>query len=247
MASEVLKKFYAFPRNALVRIYRMVTRIRPHNLVNIPENTSVLLAVNHTTGIDPIILLVALKKEIYFIADADNFKNGVSEFFMRKITNSIPIYQDRHNKNPATLKEMICIRNRENAIFGYFPEGRRHRTSSFNKLYRGAAYFSYKLDIPLLPVYIHKHLKGPSRESFLGRSRILEGLIAITINISRKINVFVGKPVYPFKDQSEAKIPGDRSHIQPAPYYYRAKINRIHKEMIGQFESLRQLSEHYEF
>jgi 1-acyl-sn-glycerol-3-phosphate acyltransferase len=240
MVENALENFYAFPRIALVQIYRLITRVKTYNLSRIPDNSTVLLAVNHTSGIDPIILLVGLKRKIYFIADSDNFKNRFSVFFMRKVANSIPLYQDQLRKNPSTLKEMINIKNRGKTLFGYFPEGRRHSVKGFGKMHKGAAYFSYKLDIPLLPVYIHNHLKGPPRESLLGKVRALEGLIAITINIFRKINIFVGEPIYPERIEPEKSKYKNRELRSKS---FREEIDRIFVLMVEQFIYLKSQAE----
>ena len=236
MGKSIKKNFCAFPRIALVHIYRSITRIKTHNFSSVPDNTSVLLAVNHTTGIDPIILLVALKHKIYFLADADNFKNRFLKFFMRNITNSLPLYPQHPGKNPSTLKEMIDIMKNEKALFGYFPEGRRHNINGFGKMYKGAAYFCQKLGIPLLPVYIHNHLKGPPRESFLGKFRTLEGLIAITINMFRKIYVFIGTPIYPKIIEMEKKASKNQKSFSK---FYRKEIDRVFDLMVEQFIFMR--------
>jgi len=91
LKDKILDFFYSIPRVLFVNFYRLMVRIRVFGLKKIPLNDSAILAVNHTTGADPIILLGAIGKKIYFVASSRNFGTKFTDFFMRKFTNSLPI------------------------------------------------------------------------------------------------------------------------------------------------------------
>ena len=118
-------------------------------------------------------------------------------FFMSKITGSIPIYQADYAKNIPILKKLFNTSKNEKISLGIFPEGDLYKKGGFGKFNKGAAYISYKLKWPIVPVYIHNMLKGPGVESFIGRNEWTEGMTAMIINIGRRINVVVGNPMCP--------------------------------------------------
>ncbi len=199
---KILKKimdfFYSIPKILFVNFYRMLIRIHVFNSKNIPKDQPAILAINHTTGADPIIILTALKKKIYFIADSDNFKYRFTNFFMRNFTNSIPVFKKQFIKNINSFKEMFVLPKKDKNIFyGIFPEGKLNKSKKTYKLKKGAAYLSYKTKLPIIPVYIHNLLKGPSRKRWSGRIRPIEGIIGLIINTFRKINIFIGEPIDP--------------------------------------------------
>ncbi|MCK5567404.1 MAG: 1-acyl-sn-glycerol-3-phosphate acyltransferase, partial [Actinomycetia bacterium] len=79
--------FYNIPRILFINFYKLFTRTRIFNRKRLPENSSVILAFNHSSDADPIIILSALKKKIYFIAESENFETWIANFFMRRFAN----------------------------------------------------------------------------------------------------------------------------------------------------------------
>lgn len=189
--------FYGIPRVLFINFYRLVTRIRVVNYKNIPEDRSFILAINHTTGADPIILLSAIKKRIYFLAGGRNFGSRFTNFFMRKFANAIPVFRDQVEKNTSSFRELFKISRKKNVVFGIFPEGKLNKKDKLEVFQKGAAYFSYKTRLPLVPIYIHNLRKGVRSGSFIARSDVAEGIISIAFNAFRKINVYIGDPIDP--------------------------------------------------
>ncbi|MBM3709157.1 MAG: 1-acyl-sn-glycerol-3-phosphate acyltransferase, partial [Actinobacteria bacterium] len=185
------------PRIILSNIYNAVTRIRVFNIDKIPQDSSVIFAFNHIAGADALVATIALKRKIQFLAKGEYFNSKMYAFFMSKITGSIPIYQNDHAKNIPVLKKLFNTSKNEKISLGIFPEGDLYKKGGFGKFNKGAAYISYKLNWPIVPVYIHNMLKGPDTDSFIGRNEWTEGMTAMTINIGRRINVVIGNPICP--------------------------------------------------
>lgn len=188
---------FDLPRIILTNIYKSITRIRVFNTEKIPQDTSVIFAFNHIAGADALVAVIALKRNIQFLAKGEYFNNRMYAFFMSKITGSIPIYQDDYAKNIPILKKLFSISKNEKISLGIFPEGDLHKKGGFGKFNKGTAYIGYKLRWPIVPVYIHNMLKGPDVDSFIGRNEWTEGMTAMIINIGRIINVVVGNPLWP--------------------------------------------------
>ena len=214
LIEKITDFFYSIPRILFINFYRLLIRIKIFNKNSIPKNKPVILAVNHPTGADPIILLAALKKKIYFLADAENFSTKFTKYFMTKFTNSIPIFKKDFMRNIKTFKEIFSIPISKNVFFGIFPEGKLNKKDSLEKFHKGAAYLSYKTKLLIIPVYIHNILKGPTEKRWFGRNVVVEGIIALIINVFRKINIFIGEPIDPigenimedFKNLTDKKV-----------------------------------------
>jgi 1-acyl-sn-glycerol-3-phosphate acyltransferase len=230
---KILDFFYSIPRVLFINFFKLFVRIRVYNLDNIPEEHSAILAINHTTGADPIVLLGAVGKKIYFIASAKNFSTRFTASFMRKFTNSLPIYKDGTMKNSSTFKELFLISKKDKVLFGIFPEGKLNKKGKLEQFHRGAAYLSYKTRLPIIPVYIHNLRKGVHPESFIARSNVAEGIISIIANTFHKINVFVGDPI---KHTAE-KIEADFKGLADARNY-KAAIHEINEALSEEFSEL---------
>ncbi|MBC7333606.1 MAG: 1-acyl-sn-glycerol-3-phosphate acyltransferase [Actinobacteria bacterium] len=233
--------FYSIPRFLFINFYKSITRIRVFNQKGIPKNGSAIFAINHVTGADPIIILAALKKKIYFLADSENFRTRFTDFFMRKFANSIPVFKTRFINNVKSFKELFRLtfdKSTKNIFLGIFPEGDLIKKDEFGKFHKGAAYLSYKTKLPIIPVYIHNLLKGPGEEKWIGRNRVTEGIIALIINSFRKIGVFIGKPIYPLAENiiSDFKTLTDKNK-------YKRIVENINKALEKQFIELKKQAE----
>jgi 1-acyl-sn-glycerol-3-phosphate acyltransferase len=233
IADKILGFFYSIPRILFINFFKLFVRIKVFNLENIPEDHSAILAINHTTGVDPIVLLGTVGKKIYFIASANNFGTRFTAFFMRRFTNSLPIYKDGNIKNLSTFKELILISKEDKALFGIFPEGKLNKKGKLEPMHKGAAYLSFKTKLPIIPVYIHNLRRGLRSGSFLARSNVVEGIVSIIANTFHKINVFVGDPINPTAE----KIVEDFSGLTEGENY-KAAIKEMNQTLSEEFDEL---------
>lgn len=233
--------FYSIPRFFFINFYKSITRIRVFDHNKLPKDGPAIFAINHVTGADPIIVLAALKKKIYFLADSENFRTRFTEFFMRKFGNSIPVFKKRFMKNVKSFKELLLLsltKTNKNIFLGVFPEGDLIKKDSFGKFHKGAAYLSYKTKFPIIPVYIHNLLKGPSEKRWFGRNRVMEGIIALIINSFRKIGVFIGEPIDPLAENitKDLKVLADKKT-------YKKIVENINRALEKEFLELKRQAE----
>jgi len=237
MVSKLIKKmsdfFYSIPRILFINFYKLFTRTRVFNTKRLPRNKSVILAINHTADADPIILLAAIKRKICFVAESENFGNWLTNFFMRKFANCVPVFKEQFLKNTKSFKELFNISKNKNVFFGIFPEGMLNKKTGFKQFRNGAAYLSYKTKLPIIPIYMHNTNRGPESEKWIWTNRISRGIISLIMNAYRKINIFIGEPINPiaenileeFKDFTD---PGNYKNI----------INNINEAMEKEFLEL---------
>lgn len=232
---KFLSAFYSLPRILFINFYRIfVVRIKVFNKGRIPDNKSLIFAFNHTTGVDPIIVLGALRKKIYFLAGSDRFKNGFSAFFMRNFTNSIPIFKEEFIKNFKTFKELFSLSHRKKVFFGIFPEGHLNKNKFMDKIHNGTAYLSYKTRLPIVPVYIHNLNKGFNPDSRLGKKPVWEGVFSILFNAFRRINVFIGDPIEPMAESILEEFKEFKNKNA-----YKEHIENINQDLSERFIDLR--------
>jgi len=201
MATNPFKKmsdfFYSIPRVLFINFYKLFTRTKIFNKKRIPSDKPAIFAINHPADAGPLILLAATRKKIFFLAESGNFGNLISSFFMRKFANCIPIFKNQFFKNAGSFKELFNISRENNAFFGIFPEGELNKKNELKKFKKGAAYFSYKTKIPIIPVYMHNMNTAPESKKWIWTNRIARGILSLIRNSFRNIHIFIGKPIYP--------------------------------------------------
>ncbi len=231
----LLNILYNTPRFLFINFYRLcVVRINVVNKKKLSGKNSGIFTFNHTTGADPIIVLGALRKKIYFIADSDRFKTRFTDFFFRKFTNSIPIFKTEFLKNINSFRELFSIAKDKKTFFGIFPEGNLNKNNNFGKFHNGAAYLSYKTKLPIIPVYIHNIHKGPAPDSKCGKNPVMEGVYSLFSNTFRKIHVFIGEPIDPVAENifSDFMEMTDKNS-------YKKIISRVTKRLENEFAKLK--------
>ena len=238
MTRNLIKKisdfFYSFPRILFINFYKLFTRAKVFNTKRLPRDKSVILAINHTADADSIILLAAIKKKICFIAESENFGNRLTNFFMRKFANCVPVFTKQFSKNVKSFKELFNISKNKNVFFGIFPEGMLNKKNGFKQLQKGAAYLSYKTKLPIIPIYIHNLNRGPDSKKWIWINRITRGILSLIMNVYRKINIFIGEPINPI---AENIIEEFKDFTKPGTY--KKIINNINDALEEEFLELK--------
>ena len=107
----------------LDKLFIFLYRPTYNNLENIPKNNAVILAGNHTSKLDPLLLMSSTNRCIHFLAKIELFK-GIKKVFFKNL-GIIPV--DRKRKNP----EAISQANKyllDNKVIGIFPESTINKT-----------------------------------------------------------------------------------------------------------------------
>lgn len=217
--------FYALPRITVVNLYKLIVRIKVFNYARIPANEQVIFAINHVTGADPIIIMAGLKKKLIFFAISKDFKTKFTNFFFRKVGNAIPVFQENFFKNFGSFKELIENRNKKGVNFAVFPEGKLNKTDVYKEFKKGAAYFAYKTKLRIVPVYI-QGVRGLKAGTKLEENDVAEGIMALILNLFKRINIFIGNPIDPIAEN----IIKDFKQLEDEKGY-RDIVDEIHEEM----------------
>ena len=134
-------------------VLRLLYRPKLAGLENIPADGPAILAANHQSFLDDLLLpLVVPGRKVVFLAKADYFDKWYLRWFF-KGANVIPVRRENASAAEAALNTGVTAL-RDGNLVGIFPEGTR---SPDFRLYRGktgVARMALEAQVPVIPVAI---------------------------------------------------------------------------------------------
>ncbi|WP_156288596.1 lysophospholipid acyltransferase family protein [Oceanobacillus salinisoli] len=124
---------------------------------HIPNHKTFIIAANHISGYDPLLLSCILKRKIHFMAKVELFRNKLGQLFFSAV-HAIPVDRQKGIVIRPVRRALKVINQGE--VLGIFPEGRRCRNGEIIKPKNGVAFFACKSNVPILPVAIVEMKKG---------------------------------------------------------------------------------------
>jgi 1-acyl-sn-glycerol-3-phosphate acyltransferase len=118
---------------------------------NIPKNGPFIVASNHTSNYDPILLIGILTKEIHFLAKQELFKYRITRWFFENL-NVIPVDRQSGIVIRPVRRSLNVIK--EGNVYGIFPEGTRCRNGKKVNPKKGVGFMACQTGSPILPVAI---------------------------------------------------------------------------------------------
>jgi 1-acyl-sn-glycerol-3-phosphate acyltransferase len=148
--------FYWFMKTIVAGpLLRMLFRPRLQGLENIPTTGPVILASNHLSFIDSVILPLVIKRRIYFLAASTYFEGkglgkwAVARFL--KATGMIPIDRSGGKASEASLRAGMSVLTKGH-VLGIYPEGGRSRDGKAHRGRTGVARMALESGAPVVPV-----------------------------------------------------------------------------------------------
>ena len=146
---------------------------------NVPKNGGVLVASNHSSFLDPVIVGVGISRATYYLTKQSLFEIPILGLLIRSL-HTIPI--KRSMVSVSTFKELIKSLHSKKAII-LFPEGTRSTDGKLGQGKVGVGMLALRTNVPIVPVYID----GAARAFPKGGKWIQP----------KKIRVVFGKPIMP--------------------------------------------------
>lgn len=125
----------AFVRNLVKGIYKLVYDFNIEGIENIPQDRPVILASNHRSYADPVILTMPMKLPVTYMAKEELFKNKLFGWFIRKL-GAFPVKRGAGDMSVIEDSANI-LRSGKNLVI--FPEGTRSRDGKVGKGKTGVA------------------------------------------------------------------------------------------------------------
>ncbi len=119
--------------------------------VDLPEQGAALLAGNHISGLDPLMLIAACRRPVRFMIAREEYERFGLRWFFRA-GGCIPV--ERSGKPEKAFHDALAALNKGEVI-GIFPEGGMHLSSHPPKqLKRGVAVLAELTGAPVYPVQV---------------------------------------------------------------------------------------------
>jgi 1-acyl-sn-glycerol-3-phosphate acyltransferase len=118
---------------------------------NVPCDGPLLVASNHLSNADPIILEAAFPRPLFFLGKVELFRNPFFRWVLRRF-GGIPV--ERGTPDRAALRRARAVLEQGIAL-GIYPEGVRSKTVALRKGLPGAGLIALQSHAAVLPVAIH--------------------------------------------------------------------------------------------
>lgn len=146
---------YELTRSVMAPIARLIYRPVIEGREHIPRTGAVLLASNHLSFVDSIIIPLISPRRVVFLAKSDYFTGKGMRGLMRRwfftATGAVPIRRGTHGAAQEALDTALEILNAGHAL-GIYPEGTRSRDGRLYRGRTGVAWLALTAGCPVVPV-----------------------------------------------------------------------------------------------
>jgi 1-acyl-sn-glycerol-3-phosphate acyltransferase len=132
-------------------LFRLLFSVEYHGLDNIPREGAIILAGNHPSYLDPVLVGLPVDRMIYFMAWDALFKVPGLGWFIRKL-GAFPV-DIRKGKGESAYLQAIAVLERGDAL-GIFPEGQRSEQGPMGELKTGVARMAIETGALIVPITI---------------------------------------------------------------------------------------------
>ncbi len=219
-------------KRVLLVIYGLLIRVRVvgKERLMVPLRSGFIVAANHLTGADSIVIQVALKTRVFFLAAARWFHSRFVGFWMRNLCDTMPVATGGAWENVKGLRQGMELLQ-QGAVVGIYPEGELNRSGEIRRVYDGAAWLAVRSKRPLVPVYVSGLKLGPAPGSRPWIDEAWEGFFSVVGNLlNRNIVVAIGEPIVP--PATPPQTPAEMAAV----------IEQINRQLLAEFQRLRVVS-----
>lgn len=128
----------------------LLFRVRVEGRGNIPTVGGIVLACNHCSYVDPVLIGVAAGRELWYVTKREVFPLPLLGRLILKL-HAMPI--DRSRGDRVGLRTMESHLKGGRAIL-LFPEGKRNRSGQFLIPKSGVGMVVFRTSVPVVPVYL---------------------------------------------------------------------------------------------
>lgn len=129
---------------------RLLVRIRIEGAEHLPPEGPVIVAANHLSFFDSILLMFDLPRQVRMLGKAEYTDRRVTRWLFVG-AGMIPVRRENVGDTPHALGQVQAVLEQGHAI-GVFPEGTRSRDGLLHRGHSGAAHLAITTGAPLVPV-----------------------------------------------------------------------------------------------
>lgn len=177
-------------------VAKALWRPRVTGLEHVPDTGAVILASNHLSFADSLVIPIVVPRKVAFLAKSDYFegtgvKGALTRWWFEGI-GMLPVDRDDRASALASLDTALAVLGRGEA-FGIYPEGTRSRDGRIYRGRTGVAHLALTAGCPVVPV------------GLTGTQEIQP--VGATLPRLAKVSVTFGRPLH-FADRFEGVAPG---------------------------------------
>lgn len=176
---------YGVLHNVVPPLAKVIWRPTVRGVENVPASGGVILASNHLSFADSMVIPVVAPRKVVFLAKSDYFTgtgikgNAIRMWF--EGLGMLPIDRDDPQAAINSLGTALDVLTRGEA-FGIYPEGTRSRDGRLYRGRTGVAHLALTANVPVVPV----GLRGTERLQPLGTN--LPRLVKVTVEFGKPLD-----------------------------------------------------------
>ena len=148
---------YVLARFVIRPLLWVLLRPRVTGRDDVPLDGPVILASNHLSFIDSIVIPIVAPRRVALLAKAEYFTGGgVSGWLTRTLFTALgahPVERETHRAAQAALDTALGVLD-SGLAFGIYPEGTRSRDGRLARGKTGVAWLALTADCPVVPVAV---------------------------------------------------------------------------------------------
>jgi 1-acyl-sn-glycerol-3-phosphate acyltransferase len=146
---------YEVAHTVLPPLLKAIWRPRVTGLDNIPETGGVIIASNHLSFVDSVVIPAVVSRKVVFLAKSDYFNGtgvkGTAQRWWFEGLGMLPVDRDNTQAAIDSLDTALEVLGRGEA-FGIYPEGSRSRDGRLYRGRTGVAHLALTAGVPVVPV-----------------------------------------------------------------------------------------------
>ncbi|MGE0133077.1 MAG: lysophospholipid acyltransferase family protein [Blastocatellales bacterium] len=158
---------FSFIKLVAYPLFRVLFSVEHEGIENVPEDGAVIIAGNHPSYLDPLLVGLPIKRTIRFMAWDALFKVPVLGQIIKGM-GAFPV-DIRKGRGEAAFREALLVLSRGDAL-GIFPEGQRSEQAAMGELRTGVARLAIESGAPIVPVTIGGATRAWPKWKLLPRS-----------------------------------------------------------------------------
>ncbi|MBB3083476.1 lysophospholipid acyltransferase family protein [Geodermatophilus sabuli] len=148
---------YLVVRFLLRPLFRIVLRTHVTGRGNVPPTGAFILASNHLSFIDSMVIPLSAPRRVGYLAKAEYFTgSGVGGWLTKTLftaLGALPVQRQTHRAAQEALDTALGVL-RQGGGFGIYPEGTRSRDGRLARGKTGVAWLALTADCPVVPVAV---------------------------------------------------------------------------------------------
>jgi len=147
---------YALARWLVATVFRLVWRPVVAGVDKVPRTGPVIIASNHLSFVDSVVIPMLVPRRVRFLAKAEyfegtGFSGWLSRFFFGSVADAVPIRRTGHRDALTSLEAGLGVL-RSGTAFGLYPEGTRSRDGRLYRGRTGVGWLALESGAPVVPV-----------------------------------------------------------------------------------------------